>query len=89
MHNKKYTINPHNNDNRCFQYSVVLSLYQRHIKHHPERISTIKPFIDNFSWKTINVPPQEQDYKTFEMNNKSIALSVLIALNNEDNKKIR
>ena len=36
----------------------------------------IKPFINNLNWKNINFLPQEQDYKTFEMNNKSIVLNV-------------
>ena len=75
--NKKCTINPLNNDNRCFQYSVALSLFHKEINFYLERISKIKPFIDNFNWKNINFPPQEQDYKTFEMNNKSVALNIL------------
>ena len=40
-------------------------------------MSKIKPFINNLNWENINFPPQEQDYETFEMNNKSIALNVL------------
>ena len=27
LKNKKWTINPQNNDDKCFQYSVTLSLY--------------------------------------------------------------
>ena len=37
----------------------------------------IKPFINNLNWENVNFPPQEQDYKTLEMNNKSIALKIL------------
>ena len=37
----------------------------------------IRHFMKNFNWENINFPPEEQDYKTFEMNNKSIALNVL------------
>ena len=70
--NKNCTINPQNNDNKCFQYSVVFSLYHTDIKYHPERISIIKPFINN-----LNFPPQEKDYQQFEMDNKSIALNIL------------
>ena len=33
--------------------------------------------LNNFNWENINFPPQEQDHKTFEMNNKSIAMNVL------------
>ena len=74
--NKKCTINPQNKDNKCFQYSITLSLYHKQIKCHPERISNVKPFINNLNWENINIP-QEQDYQQFEMNNKSIALNIL------------
>ena len=63
---------------------MTLSLYHKQIRRNFCRISCIKPFIDNFSWENINFLPQEQDYKTFEMNNKSIALNVL----QEEEKKI-
>ena len=75
--NKICTINPLNNDNKCFQYSVIIYLYNKEIKNNPERRSKIKPFINNLNWENINFPPEEQDYKTFEMNNKSIALNIL------------
>ena len=76
--NKKCIRNPQNNDNKCFEYSVTLSLYHKQITgRNLFRVSKIKPFIDNIVWENINFPPQNQDYKTFEMNNKSIALNVL------------
>ena len=46
LKNKKATINPKNNDNNCFQYATVATLNQKQIKNHPERISNLKPFID-------------------------------------------
>ena len=52
-------------------------MYHKEIKQHPERIAKIKPFINNLNRENINFPPQEQDYQTFEINNKSIALNVL------------
>ena len=70
-------LNPINNDNKCFQYSIVLSLHQEQIGKNYCKISKIKLFINNYNWENINFPPQEQDYKTLEMNNKSIALNVL------------
>ena len=74
---KKCTINSQNKDNKCFQYSITIALNHQKVKNNPEKISKIKPFINNLNWDNINFPPQEQDYKTFEMNNKSIALNVL------------
>ena len=75
--NQKCPINPQNKDNKCFQYSITISLSHKEIKNNPERVSKIKSFINNLNWENINFPSEEQYYKTFEMNNKSIALNVL------------
>ena len=75
--NKKCTVNPQNKDNNCFQYSIIVSLFHKEIKCNLERISRIKPFINNLNWKNIDFPPEKQDYKTLEMNNKSINLNIL------------
>ena len=39
LKNKKATINPKNNDNRCFQYAVTVVLNYEQIKADPQRIS--------------------------------------------------
>ena len=51
LKNKKTTTNPKNNDDKCFQYFLVVALSHEEIKNHPERISNIKPFIDLYNWK--------------------------------------
>ena len=51
LKNKKSTINPKNNDDKCFQYAVTLALNLNRIVNHSERISKIKPFIDQYNWK--------------------------------------
>ena len=48
---KKATINPKNNDDKCFQYAVTVALNHVQIKSHPEKTSNIKPFIDQYNWK--------------------------------------
>ena len=75
--NKKCVINPQNKDNKCFQYSITLSLYHNRVNNNPQRIPKIKPFINNFNWENINFPPTQQDYENFEINDKSIALNIL------------
>ena len=61
---KKATIDPKNNDNNCFQYALTVALNYQDIKSHPERVSNLKPFIDLYDWKGINLPPkQEKDWK--------------------------
>ena len=52
LKNKKVIINPQNTeDNKCFQYAITTTLKYQNINHHPERISKLKPFIDNYNWK--------------------------------------
>ena len=51
--NKKATINPKNNVDKCFQYSIIIALHHEDIKHSPERISNIKLFINQYNWKAI------------------------------------
>ena len=51
LKNKKAAINPKNNDNKCFQYALTVALNYQNIKNNPERISKIKYFIDQYSWK--------------------------------------
>ena len=53
LKNKKATINPKNNDDRCFQYSIAVVLNHKNIRSHPERTSNIKPFIGKYDWKEI------------------------------------
>ena len=77
LRNKKATINPRNNDDRCFQYAITVALNLEQIKNHPERISKIKPVINQYNWKEIDFPSHKKDWKKFELNNKSIALNIL------------
>ena len=75
--NKRATINPKNKDNKCFQYSITVALNHQNIENHPERISNIKPFIDQYNWEGIDFPAGIKDWKKFERNNKTIALNIL------------
>ena len=49
--NKKATINPKNNDDKCFQYALTVALNYEQIKDHPERISKIKQLLINTTVK--------------------------------------
>ena len=74
---KKSTINPKNNDYKCFQYAVTVALTLDKINKHPQRVSKIKPFIDQYIWNDIDFPSTSKDWKKFELNNESIALNIL------------
>ena len=84
--NKKSTINPKNNDNKCFQYAVTLALNLDKINSHPQRISKIKPFIEQYNCKEIDFPASSKYWKKFESNNE-IALNILYLPHNT--KKIQ
>ena len=87
LKNKKATINPKDNDDKCFQYSLNVALNHEQIKNNPERISKIKPFFDQYNWKEIDFPSHRKDWKKFESNNKSIAHNILYVPHNT--KEIR
>ena len=73
---KKSTINPKNNDDKCFQYAVILALNINNIDNHPERVSKIKPFTEKYNWEGIDFPSTDKDRKKFESNNE-VALNIL------------
>ena len=80
LKNKKSTINPKNNDHKCFQYTVTLALNL------DQRISKIKPFIERYNWKDIDFPATSKDWKKFESSNE-IDLNILYVPHNT--KKIQ
>ena len=81
LKDKKSTINPKHNDHKCFQYAATLALNLDKIKKDPQRISKIKPFIEQYNWKEIEFPSNSKDWKKFELNNE-IALNILFVPHN-------
>ena len=75
--NKRTTRNQKNKDNKRFQYSITVVLNYQNIENHPEQISNIKPFIDQYNWDGIDFQSGIKDWKKFERNNKTIALNIL------------
>ena len=81
LKDKRSTINPKNKDNKCFQYAATLALNIDKINKDPQRISKIKPFIDQYNWKDIEFPPTSKDWRKFELNN-NVTLSILYVPHN-------
>ena len=77
LKDKKCTINQKNTDNKCFQYATTLALNFNNIDKHHQRISKIKPFINNYNWNDINFPAAKKDWNKSEINNKNVALNIL------------
>ena len=76
LKDKKSTINPKNKDDKCFQSAVTLALNLDNIDNHPERISKIKPFINQYNWKDIDFPPTNKGWRKLELNS-DIPLNIL------------
>ena len=77
LRKKKAIISSKNNDDKCFQYAATVALNYEQIKKDSQRISKIKPFINQYNWKEIDFLSYKKDWKKFELNNTSIALDVL------------
>ena len=58
---KKSTINLKNNAYKCFQYAVTVALNRDKINKDPQRVSKIKPFIDQYNWNDIDFPSTGKD----------------------------
>ena len=58
---EKATTNPENNDDTCFQYCVTVALNYQNIEKVSQRISKIKPFIDQYNRKEINFPSNKKE----------------------------
>ena len=77
LKSKQATINPKKNDDKCFQYASTVALSHEQVKFHPDRISKIKLFIDQYNWKEIYFQVHKKDWNQLEKNSKTIALNML------------
>ena len=48
------------NDDKCFQYAKKIALNHERIKVHPERITKIKHFINQYKWEKISIPSHKK-----------------------------
>ena len=71
------------NGDNCFQNALNDALDYQRIKKDPQKISKIKPYISQYNWKDIKFPSNKKDWKKFEQNNKTIALSILFVPHNK------
>ena len=66
LKNKKTTINPANDNDKCFQYTITVTLDYEEIGKYSRRISVIKLLINKYNWNGINYPLGNNDWKFFE-----------------------
>ena len=53
-----------------FQYALTHELNHQNIKKDSQGLSKIKPFIGQYDWKKIDFPPNQKNWKKFELSIK-------------------
>ena len=79
LKSKKAVINLQNKDEGCFKWAVIEALHHEEIKHHPERISLLRPYENQYSWKGLEFPVSIKKIYKFEKNNPNMAVNVLLS----------
>ena len=75
---KKRVINPKNeNDEECFKWAVTATLHYKEIKSHPEQISNLKRFANNYNWSGLEFPVAINKISEFKKNN-NISVNILV-----------
>ena len=71
---KKAIVNPHNDDEECFKWSVIAA--EKAGVKDPQRVSNLRKFIDNYDWSGLEFPVSIKDIWKFETRN-NISVNVL------------
>ena len=71
---KKAIVNPHNDDEECFKWSVF-TVENAGMKE-PQRVSKLRKFMDNYNWSGLEFPVSIKDIGKFETRN-NISVNVL------------
>ena len=66
---KKAIINPQNDYEECFKWAVIAALRWEDIRSHPEQISNLREFSNDYNWSGLKFPVSIKDINVFEMNN--------------------
>ena len=70
-------INPKNSDMECFKWAVIAAMKWKNIDNHPERITKLRKYEDEFDWSKIKFPALFRDIKRFETRNE-ITINILV-----------
>ena len=76
-------INPKNSDMECFKWAVIAAMKWKDIGDHPEQISKLRRYEDDFNWDGIKFPASTRDIKRFDSRNE-ITINILAF----ENKKV-
>ena len=73
---KKAIINPQNDDKECFKWSVIAASKWVDIKFHPECVSNVKRFENNYNWSGLEFPAAINKIGVFKRKN-DVSVTVL------------
>ena len=71
---KRAIINPHNDDEECFKWSVITA--EKVGMKNPQRVSNLRRFADNYDWSGLKFPVSTKDIGKFETRN-NVSVNVL------------
>ena len=71
---KKVVVNPHNDNEECFKWSVIAA--EKVGMKDPQRVSNLRKFMDNYDWSGLEFPVSIKDIGKFE-NRNNISVNVL------------
>ena len=69
-------INPQNGDEECFKWAIITADKWMNIYSHPERVSNVREFADNYNWSGLEFPVSLKQIRKFEAKN-NISFNVL------------
>ena len=69
-------INPKNSEMECFKWAVIGAMKWKETDNHPERITKLRRYEDDFDWSEMRFSTSYRDIKRFESRNK-ITINIL------------
>ena len=69
-------INPQNRDKECLKWAIIGVDKWMYIDSHPERVSNLRKFTDNYDWSRLEFPVSLKQIGKFEVKN-NISINVL------------
>ena len=76
---KMAVIKPQNKNKECFKWAVIAALHREEIKNNPERISLLRFYENQHTWKGLEFPVSIKKIDMFEKNNPGITGNVLFS----------
>ncbi|XP_057310212.1 uncharacterized protein LOC130648190 [Hydractinia symbiolongicarpus] len=74
---EKAVINPRNEDEECFKWALIAAMHHGEIANNPQRISNLRPFVDQYNWEGFEFTVALNKIGKFEEQNPECAVNML------------